>query len=145
MRRRDLDLQMIGITELKKNLSYVVDNSEKMLIVKNNTPVSVLVPYGEYIILSATNDEVKKLMIETNERMVRMGQDIDLEGLQVLVTTEVGGMFGSKDLVLKTHYKIPGTDDYRHYHTFSLGRPYVPELEKGWEKPPSPFASRVPL
>ena len=75
---------MIGLSEVKNTLSEVVNNGLTKIIVKNNKPVSVLVPYEEYKVLESKAKE-------GDEIIGRVGNDITLDnGVQIMVTVSKG-------------------------------------------------------
>lgn len=107
---------MIGISEFKAKINEIINNNLTKIILKNNKPVSVVLPYNEYIAL-------KEQAEENANNLSRVGQDIVLSnGVPVMVTV-------SKDddsLCVKTYVKMKTTGDYKLHFTHRLGNP-IPE------------------
>lgn len=120
---------MISLSDFKKQLSDIITNKKTHLIVKNNKPASVILPYSEFLALSEGNEGYQKMLIEEKKEHQKMlqgvGQDITLDnGIQVMVTAEKGTEgFSKGDIVIKTYIKMKTSGDYKLHYTQYLGRP----------------------
>lgn len=109
---------MIGLSEVKNTLSEVVNNGLTKIIVKNNKPVSVLVPYEEYKVLESKAKE-------GDEIIGRVGNDITLDnGVQIMVTVSKGGINDS-GIAIKTFIKMKTSGDYKLHFTQYIPNPSV--------------------
>lgn len=109
---------MIGLSEVKNTLSEVVNNGLTKIIVKNNKPVSVLVPYEEYKVLESKAKE-------GDEIIGRVGNDITLDnGVQIMVTVSKGGINDS-GIAIKTFVKMKTSGDYKLHFTQYIPNPSV--------------------
>ena len=118
MKIQNLEGLMVSASEVKKELPEIMSNKLTKVIVKNNVPVSVIVPYSEYIALNENAEENKA-------QLTKFGQDIVMKnGVQVMVTAGIGN---SDDLVTTAYIKMKTTGDYKLLHTFSLSAP-SPEM-----------------
>lgn len=103
---------MISISEFKVQMSEIIKNKVTKVIVKNNEPVAVIMPYAEYI------ERAKD-----SERIEQIGQDITLQnGVQIMVTISK-----EKDdsLCIKTYVKMKITGDYKLHFTHHIGMPTI--------------------
>ncbi|MDB2162432.1 type II toxin-antitoxin system prevent-host-death family antitoxin [Clostridium butyricum] len=103
---------MISISEFKVQMSEIIKNKVTKVIVKNNEPVAVIMPYAEYI------ERAKD-----SERIEQIGQDITLQnGVQMMVTVSK-----EKDdsLCIKTYVKMKTTGDYKLHFTHHIGMPTI--------------------
>lgn len=103
---------MISISEFKVQMSEIIKNKVTKVIVKNNEPVAVIMPYAEYI------ERAKD-----SERIEQIGQDITLQnGVQIMVTVSK-----EKDdsLCIKTYVKMKITGDYKLHFTHHIGMPTI--------------------
>ena len=109
---------MIGLSEVKNILSEVVNNGLTRIIVKNNKPVFVLVPYEEYKALESKAKEGEGLI-------GRLGQDITLDNdVQVMVTVSKGDL-NEGGLAIKTYIKMKTSGDYMLHFNQYLSNPSV--------------------
>lgn len=109
---------MIGLSEVKNTLSEVVNNGLTKIIVKNNKPVSVLVPYEEYKVLESKAKE-------GDEIIGRVGNDITLDnGVQIMVTVSKSGINDS-GIAIKTFIKMKTSGDYKLHFTQYIPNPSV--------------------
>lgn len=106
---------MIGVSDFKAKVNEIINNNLTKIIVKNNNPVSVVMPYEEYVALKAQAEEGKNIVS-------RMGQDITLDnGVQAMVTV------GKDDdgICTKTYIKMKTTGNYKLHFTHRLSAPPV--------------------
>lgn len=109
---------MIGISELRNTLSEVINERVKRIVVKNNKPVSILIPYEEYKTL-------EKQAKESKEIIGQLGQDITLDnGVQVMVTVSKGDL-NEGGLDIKTYVKMKTSGNYKLHFTQHLSNPSV--------------------
>lgn len=107
---------MISISEFKIQISEIIKNKVTKVIVKNNEPVAVIMPYDEYI----HNIEVAK---DSEIIMGQMGQDITLQnGVQMMVTVSKEE---DSSLCIKTYVKMKITGDYKLHFTHHIGMPTI--------------------
>ena len=96
----NLEKMMISISEIKKQLSEVVNDKLTKIIMKNNSPVSVIMPYDEYVKLK--NDKISSMITlsEESRRMADMMKMYNMYGMDP-------GMFGeSQTLVLNVNNQL---------------------------------------
>lgn len=112
---KNLEDVMIGVSEFKAKVNEIINNKLSKIIVKNNKPVSVVLPYEEYIALKEQAEDSKNIL-------GRMGQDITLDnGVQVMVAV-------SKDdsgICTKTYIKMKTSGDYKLHFTHHLSNPNI--------------------
>ena len=120
MKIQNLDGLMVSASEVKKELPEIMTKQMTKVIVKNNVPVSVIMPYDEYVAMNENQEETKS-------RMVRMGQNFTMDnGVEVMVVTGIGTEGLSKDgLSIKMFYKMKNSDDLKLFHTFNISAPSV--------------------
>ena len=115
MKIQNLDGLMVSASEVKKELPEIMTK----VIVKNNAPVSVIMPYDEYVAMNENQEETKS-------RMVRMGQNFTMNnGVEVIVVAGVGIGNFEDDLCLKMFYKMKNSDELKLFHTFNIGAPSI--------------------
>lgn len=108
---------MISISEIKKQLSEVVNKGMTKVIVKNNVPVSVITPYEEYMKMNERLEEV-------NNELHSVGQEITLNnGVKVMVCVE----HTEDELIIKTFKKMKTSGDYRLHFTQRMSLPSYEE------------------
>lgn len=118
--RNNLQDLMIGVSDFKAKVNEIINNRLTKIIVKNNSPVSVVLPYDEYIALKEQAEEGKNII-------GRMGQDITLDnGVQIMATIskEDGGF------CIKNYIKMKTSGDYKldftqHHCTPSIESTYT--------------------
>lgn len=117
MKINNLENLMISISEVKKKLSEVINDRMTKIIVKNNTPVSVIMPYTEYT----------ELLNEKNEKQQNLqsvGQEITLKnGVKVMVCVE----HTDEDIIIKTFKKMKTSGDYKLHFTQTMSIPSYEE------------------
>ena len=121
MKLQNLNELMISASDVKKELPEIMSNQITKLIVKNNVPVSVIMPYSDYLTM-AVNDNEEEII----SKMIMMGQGFTMNnGVEVLVTAGIGGTFSKDDLVIKVFHKMKNSDDLKLFHTFNIGSPSI--------------------
>lgn len=117
MRINNLENLMISISEVKKKLSEVINEKMTKIIVKNNTPVSVIMPYTDYTeLLEGKNDLQQKLQ--------SVGQEITLKnGVKIMVCVENT----DKDVIIRTFKKMKTSGDYKLHFTQTMSIPSYEE------------------
>lgn len=106
---------MISVSELKKDLSRVINDRLTKVVVKNNTPVSVITPYDEYLLLNKKSQDIQGVLNN-------IGEDITLaNGVQIKVLVETLGEDKSDEVYIKTYVKMKTTGKYKLYYTLRLG------------------------
>lgn len=119
MKINNLENVMVSASEVKIELSEIMSKKMTKVILKNNTPVSVIMPYDEYVAINESADENKK-------RIVKMGQNFTMNnGVEIMVIAGIGSSFSDDDLSIKMFYKMKESDDFRLFHTFSIGSPSI--------------------
>lgn len=120
MKIQNLDGLMVSASDVKKELPEIMTKQMTKVIVKNNVPVSVIMPYDEYVAMNENQEETKI-------RMVRMGQNFTMDnGVEVLVVAGIGiGGFSDGDLSMKMFYKMKNSDDLKLFHTFNISAPSI--------------------
>lgn len=112
---KNLKNLMISISDFKTQLSDIIKNKLTKVIVKNNEPVAVIIPYEEYI-------ENLKNVEESKNLLGRIGKDITLDnGVQMMIS------IGKDDrgICIKTFIKMKTSGDYKLYFTQYLGNPTI--------------------
>lgn len=112
---KDLTSLMISISEFKSNVSQIINEKLTKIIVKNNEPVAVIMPYAEY----AKNIEDA----ETGKALLgRIGQDITLDnGVQIMICAAKE----ENCFCIKTFIKMKTSGDYKLHFTQYLSTPSV--------------------
>ena len=119
MKIQNLDGLMVSASEVKKELPEIMTKQMTKVIVKNNAPISVIMPYDEYVAMNENQEETKS-------RMVRMGQNFIMNnGVEVMVVAGVGIGNFEDDLCIKMFYKMKNSDELKLFHTFNIGSPSV--------------------
>lgn len=120
MKILNLSELMISLSDFKSQLSEIVSNKKTKVILKNNEPVSVIMPYDEYVALNENVGDTKKLL-------KRVGQDITLNNdVQVMVCVELGtDKYAPDDMAVKTYLKMKTSGDYKLHHTLHLSPPSI--------------------
>lgn len=99
---------MVSITDFKKDLSDIIKKRQTKVIVKNNEPVSIIMPYDEYVSGEQT--------IRGTGEVVRLSNGVDVK---VLVAEENGSV------VTKTYLKMKNSDEFKLHFTHSMSNPSV--------------------
>lgn len=106
---------MIGVSEFKAKVNEIINNKLTKIIMKNNNPVSVVLPYEEYIALKEQAEEGKNII-------GRLGQDITLDnGVQIMVTVNKE----EEGFCIKNYIKMKTSGDYKLDFTQHHGTPSV--------------------
>lgn len=117
MKLPNLENVMISISEIKKQLSEVVNKSMTKVIVKNNMPVSVIMPYDNYV-------EMTKNENDFQTQLKSVGQEVTLSnGVQVMVCVE----HTQDEIIIKTFKKMKTTGDYKLHFTQRMSHPSYEE------------------
>lgn len=99
---------MISLTDFKKQISDIVSKKSTKVIIKNNEPVSIFMPYSEYLSMS--------------EIIKATGEDITLSnGVVIKVCVEQE----ENQIAIKTYLKMKTSGDYKLHFTQYLGNPTV--------------------
>ena len=116
MKMPNLSDLIMSISDLKKDLSKVVSDKLTKVIVKNNAPVSIIMPYDKYLSLNENNLNLKGIVNST-------GEDITLSnGVQFKVLVEtINEESGKEGIEIKTYVKMKTSGEYKLYHTLGLG------------------------
>lgn len=99
---------MISLTDFKKQVSDIVSKKSTKVIIKNNEPVSIFMPYSEYV---SSADTIKAT-----------GEDITLSNgviIKVCVETE------KDQLAIKTYVKMKTSGEYKLHFTQYMSNPNV--------------------
>lgn len=99
---------MIGITDLKKNLADIIKENKTKVIIRNNEPVSILMPYDEFV---------------SNQQGIRVaGEEFELSnGVKVKVLVEeVNGCIETK-----TYIKMKSSEEYKLHFNHAMSNPSV--------------------
>lgn len=100
---------MISLTDFKKQISDIIAKKSTKVIIKNNEPVSIFMPYSEYL-------SMENLIKAT-------GEDIPLpNGVTVKVCVEVED---KGDIAIKTYLKMKTSGEYKLHFTQYMGAPHV--------------------
>jgi PHD/YefM family antitoxin component YafN of YafNO toxin-antitoxin module len=104
---------MISITDVKQQLSEVVNRKMTKVIMKNNEPVSIIMPYSDYLSISEN-------ITESQNIIKGIGQDITMNnGVQMMVGVETSG----EQIEIKTYIKMKTSGEYKLHHTLFLSQP----------------------
>lgn len=101
---------MIGVSEFKSKLNEIINNRLTKIIMKNNVPMSVVLPYDEYVALKEQAKEGQNII-------GRMGQDITLDnGVQIMTTIAKE----DEGFCIKYYIKMKTSGEYKleftHHH-----------------------------
>lgn len=99
---------MVSITDFKKDLSDIIKKRQTKVIVKNNEPVSIIMPYDEYV----SGEQA----IRGTGEVIRLSNGVDVK---VLVAEENGSV------VTKTYLKMKNSDEFKLHFTHSMSNPSV--------------------
>ena len=108
---KNLKEVMISVSDFKSKLSEIIKENLTKIIVKNNEPVAVIMPYSEY---------VKKIEGVEQSLLGTVGQELTLDnGVQIVISAgkDKEGFF------IKTFAKINPSDDYKLYCTQYMNNP----------------------
>lgn len=108
---------MISLTDFKKQLSEIMTTKQTKIIVKNNEPTTIVMPYDDYVIL---NNNIDNFQNEINS----VGESIILSNgveVKVVVTVEKKGNY--EDLVTKTYIKMKTSGEWKEHHSHSMSAP----------------------
>lgn len=106
---------LISISEAKKQLSNIVNGHSSKIIVKNNKPVSVIIPFEEYVNIYEKM-ETKQLLLND------VGEVITLEsGVQVKTLIDILG----NNIEVKLYKKMQTSEQFEIYHTFTISGPSI--------------------
>lgn len=99
---------MISLTEFKKQISDLISKKATKVIIKNNEPVSIFMPYSEYVSMASV--------------IHATGEDITLSnGVVIKVSVET-----EKDqIAIKTYVKMKTSGEYKLLFTNYMGNPSV--------------------
>lgn len=112
---KNLDELLISISDFKTHLSEIIKDKQTRVIVKNNRPVSVIMPYGEYI---------RESIISDTENGMENGREMLLSnGVKVKVVVSLDAENGK--VVTKVWAKSRYSSGYKLNHAFHLGYPSV--------------------
>lgn len=118
MKMPNLSDLMVSVSDFKKQLSEIISKKKTKIIVKNNEPVSAIIPYDDYV-------EMNQNIEETQMLLKRVGQDVTLSnGVQIMVVVDMGDKkYGDDNIVIKTFIKMKTSGDYKLHHTLRLSSP----------------------
>lgn len=108
---------MISLTDFKKQLSEIMTTKQTKIIVKNNEPTTIVMPYDDYVIL---NNNIDNFQNEINS----VGESIILSNgveVKVVVTVEKKGNY--EDLVTKMYIKMKTSGEWKEHHSYSMSAP----------------------
>lgn len=110
MKNIDLSKLLISVTDFKKNISDIINSKETKVVIKNNEPVSIFMPYSEYL---SMDDKAKAT-----------GEEITLSnGITIKVCVEVDESDPLGEITIKTYTKMKDSDEFKLYFTHHLGAP----------------------
>lgn len=99
---------MMSVTDFKKNLSEIIKEKKTKVIVRNNEPVSIVMPYDEFL--------SGQQAIKGTGEVIRLSNGVHIK---VLVEEEEG------NLVTRTYMKMKNSDEYKLHFTHSMSNPSV--------------------
>lgn len=115
MKFENLKDVLISITDVKTQLGNIVKNKLTKVIIKNNEPVSVIMPYEDYV-------KITEQVGDNQSFLAPIGQDMTLEnGVQIMVGVESNG----NQIGIKLFRKMKTSGDYKLHHTFYISAPRV--------------------
>lgn len=104
---------MISLTDFKKQIPDIITKKSTKVVIKNNEPVSIFMPYADYV---------------SQQNMIKStGEDITLEnGVTIKVCVEINNQEPFKgDISIKTYIKMQTSGEYKLFFTQNLGAPDV--------------------
>ncbi|PLS19237.1 prevent-host-death family protein [Bacillus sp. M6-12] len=108
MKLPNLKELMISLTDFKKQIPDIITKKSTKVIIKNNEPVSIFMPYEQYLSM--------------NEVIKATGEDITLSnGVVVKVCVEQE----DNQIAIKTYLKMKTSGEYKLHFTQYLGNPNV--------------------
>jgi PHD/YefM family antitoxin component YafN of YafNO toxin-antitoxin module len=81
---------MISVTDFKKQIADIMSNKKTKVIIRNNEPVSIIMPYEEYLLMSMaikgtgetftlSNGVVMKVLVEIEKEQIAIKQYIQIK------------------------------------------------------------------
>ncbi|WP_300449452.1 hypothetical protein [Fusobacterium sp.] len=111
---KNLEEIMIGISEFKKNVSEIINNKMTRIIMKNNKPMSIIMPYEEYNFL------------KNNKNIGNLGQDITLDnGVQMKIEINRTNEKSDNRIEIEVYIKMKTSNEYKLYSTQILTCPRI--------------------
>lgn len=102
---------MISLNDFRKELSDIIANKKTKIIIKNNEPTSIIIPYDEYLALN-------------NSVMINDGESIVLNnGVEVKVVVSVERSGSYEDLVTRTYIKMKSSGEWKEHFSHSMSAP----------------------
>ncbi|MDF2884830.1 MAG: hypothetical protein K0R54_5400 [Clostridiaceae bacterium] len=109
--------EIISISDFKKQASQILNQKETKVIMKNNEPLSVIIPYEEYL----------KTIEEAKQELLRgIGQDITMKnGVKLMVCVETEEDTSREGIAIKVYKKMQTSGDYKLFYTLHLDAPGI--------------------
>lgn len=118
MKIPNLQELLISISDFKTQLSDIITGKKIKVIVKNSEPMSVVMPYEDYIAINQSIEEHQNALKE-------LGQDITLSnGVTLMVCVDNSS---SDEIAIRTYVKMKTSGDYKLHYTLRLSPPSVAE------------------
>ncbi|MDF9599117.1 type II toxin-antitoxin system Phd/YefM family antitoxin [Bacillus cereus] len=111
MKIPNLHQLIISLTDFKKKITDIINKKETKVIMKNNEPIAVFMPYSEY---HSMDNQIKST-----------GEDITLpNGVQIKVVVDTKGDDIFRDtIIIKTYIKMRTSGEYKLHFTQHLSAP----------------------
>lgn len=118
MKNLNLNELMVSVTDLKKELSKIIANNLTKIIVRNNKPVSILMPYSDYLNINKNEEILQNKISQT-------GDDITLpNGVQMKVCVETPSEESERgEVEINTYIKMKTSGEYKLHYTLRLSTP----------------------
>lgn len=110
----------VGASEVKRELSDIMTEEQTRIIMKNNKPTSVIMPYSKYVQLVAS-DEKRDELIQDFGTEVNMGNGT----VMTVVASKTTDFGGRPELVVRVLYKTEHHSQYVEHYTMRLNAPFL--------------------
>lgn len=108
---------MISLTDFKKQLSEIMTTKQTKIIVKNNEPTTIVMPYDDYVILNNNIDNFQNAINSVGESIILSN------GVEVKVVVTVDKKGNYEDLVTKTYIKMKTSGEWKEHYSHSMSAP----------------------
>ncbi|HHT7008671.1 TPA: type II toxin-antitoxin system Phd/YefM family antitoxin [Bacillus cereus] len=112
MKIPNLHQLIISLTDFKKKITDIINKKETKVVMKNNEPIAVFMPYSEY---HSIDNQIKAT-----------GEDITLpNGVQIKVVVDTNDdKYSHNDISIKTYVKMKTSGEYKLFYTQYLSAPH---------------------
>lgn len=114
MKITNLENLMISLADVRGQLADIINNKKTKVIIKNNQPTSIIMPYSEYA----------KISSDPQVQLHGVGEDITLSnGVQIKTVVDTNAGLSGDRLAIKTYIKMKTSGEYTLLHMLELCHP----------------------